>query len=495
MMAQKLFMKMIVILVIVSFAMSAVASAATVTAGGKINTIDFAKKKITVRLTSGNTLTLLVPASASIRRNGANATLKGLGLRDEVTVKYISGKRAAMSLNARGPNIVQRSGGLKTIDTATGVIRIGSKSYATNADTRIVRNGQVVSLDRLTRKDTVVLHIETGANPAGGIPRPARKADVALPAETGANLVSDILSCGPEEREVEGWISAIPPAATKITIAPFNGTPAVTLTVDANTIIKLNCRPATMAELQPNMRVEAGYNLKTNVAFSIEADTVCQETRVRGTVAAVDASAGTLTVAPDGGPAITLTVNAATGIEVNGAHAFLSDIQAGMPVTVEYHTLSLVAKEIDAGTDDTDCDPEKESDIVGTVSAVSSNSITIVPKKGTPLTLIMDGSTKVKFDDDCKKDATISDIPIGGTVEAEYDVNTLLARVIEIDLDCTDDDCGDDNCGDEDCGDNNCDDDDCGDDDCGSRDCGDDDCGDHDCGDDDCGDDDASGDD
>jgi hypothetical protein len=442
-MTRKLFMKMIVALVIASFAMSASVSAATRTAGGKISTIDFAKKKITVKLTDGSNLTLLVPASASIKRNGAKATLKGLGLRDDVAVKFAGGSKVATSLNARGPNAIQRSGSLKAIDTRTGVIRIGSTNYKTNSTTKIVRNGQVVSLNRLTRKDSVVLHIATGTS-----------------------FVRDILSCGPEEGEVEGWISAIAPATNQITVAPNNGTPAVILTVDANTMIKLNCRAATLAELQVNMRVEAGYDLKTNVAFSIEADTVCQETRVQGSVAAVGPVEGTLTVAPsDGGSTITLTVNAATEIEVNGAHAFLADVQAGMPVTVEYHTLSLIAKEIEAGTDDTDCDSEKESDIRGAVSAVSSNSITIVPKKGAPLTLIVDGSTKIKFDDDCKNNATINDIPVGGTVEVEYDVSTLMARTIEIDLDCSDDDCGDDNCGDEDCGDKNRDDDDCGDDD------------------------------
>jgi hypothetical protein len=443
MMARKLFMKMIVILVVVSFAMSAAVSAATATAGGKIGTIDFVKKKINVRLNNGNILTLLVPASASIKRNGVRATLQGLGLRDDITVKYLRGNKVATSLNSRGPKVIQRSGSLKALDTRTGVIGIGSKSYRTNSNTRIVRNGQVVSLARLTRKDSVVLHIETGKS-----------------------FVRDILSCGPEKGEVEGWISAIPPATNEIAIAPFNGTPAIILTVDTNTMIRLNCRPATLAELQVNMRVEAGYDPKTNVAFSIEADTLCQETKVQGVVAAVSPVDGTLTVAPsDGGASITLTVSAATEIEVNGSHAFLADVQAGMPVTVEYHTLSLIAKEIEAGTDDTDCDSEKESDIRGAVSAVGSNSITIVPKKGAPLTLILDGSTKIKFDDDCKKNATINDIPVGGTVEAEYDVITLLARTIEIDLDCSDDDCGDDNCGDEDCGDKSRDDGDCGDDD------------------------------
>jgi hypothetical protein len=471
-MTQKRMMRLIVTLVIVSITMSAVVSAATLTASGKINTVDFAKKKINIKLAGGKNLTLLVPASASIKRNGAAATLKGLGLRDDITVKYVSGKKVAASLNARGPNVTQRSGSLGAIDTRTGIIRIGLKSYRTSSNTKIARNGQLVSLNRLTRKDSVVLHVKPGTS-----------------------SVRDILSCGPEEGEVEGTIAAIQPAANTITIAPRNATPAITLTVDANTIIKWNWHPATLAELRTNMRVEADYNLKTNVAFSIEADTVCQETKVRGTVKSVDTVAGALTVVPgDGGATVTLAVNAATEIEVNGAHALLANVQAGMPVTVEYHTLSLVAKEIEAGTDDSDCDSEKESDIIGKVSAVSSASITIVPKTGAPLTLRVDGSTKIEFDDSGKKHATIIDIPVGATVEAEYQVNTLLAREIEIHLDGNDDDCGDDDCGDEDCGDSDCDNDDCGDDDCGDEDCGDDDCSD-DCDDDDSDDDDSDDDD
>jgi hypothetical protein len=486
-MTQNIFMKLIVSLVIVFFTMGAVVSAATVAASGKINTIDFAKKTIYIKLSGGNKLTLLVPASAAIERNGASATLKGLGLGDDITVNFESDKKVATSLNVRGSKFTQASGNLRTIDTRAGMIMIGIKNFRIIPNTKISRNGQVASLKQLTRKDILVLHIQTGTN-----------------------IVRDILSCGPDEKEIEGMLASTQPGSDKISIAPWNGAPAVSLAMDANTLIKLNSHPATLGELQTGMRVEVDYNPLTNVTFSIEADTECKETSAQGTVAVVDSAAGTLIVKPrtvvdsvagihitrqsDAGALITLTANAATAIKVNGAHAFLADIQVGMPITVEYHPFSRIAKNIEAGSNDTDIYSEKVSDIIGVVSAVGSISITIVPNMGTPLTLSVDSSTKIEFADDCEKDATITDIQIGSMVEAEYGMNTLLARKIEIDLDCNDYDCGDDNCGDDDCGDNNCNNDNCGDDDYGNSDCGDDSCDNDDCTNDNCDDDDCDND-
>jgi hypothetical protein len=486
-MTRNIFIKLVVTLVIVFFTMGAVVSAATVAASGKINTIDFAKKTIAVKLSGGKKLTLIVPASASIKRNGASAALNALGLNDDIAVKFESGKKMTISLSARGPKFTLHSGSLKAIDARTGVIMVGFKNFRINSSTKIARNGQVVAVSQLTCKDDLVLHIQTGTN-----------------------FACDILSCGPDEKEIAGLITAIQPGTDKISIAPWNGAPVISLTVDADTIINLNCHPATLGELQTGMRVEVDYNPLTNVTFSIEADTECKETSVQGTVAVVDSAAGTLIVKPgavvdsvagilitrqsDAGALTTLTANAATEIEANGVHAFWADIQVGMPITVEYHPFSLIAKNIEAGSDDTDCYSEKVSDIIGVVSAVGSVSITIVPHDGTPLTLNLDGSTKIEFSDTCEKAATIIDIPIGGMVEAEYEVNTMLARKIEIDLDCSDYDCGDDNCGDDDCGDNNCNNDNCGDDDCGNTDCGDDSCDDHDCENDNCDNDDCTND-
>jgi hypothetical protein len=400
-----------VALLVAAFATGSVVSASTVSAGGKIRATDFVKRKISVVFSDGSRATLAVPASVRIKRNGGFALMKGLVLGDEVSVSYQSKNKVVSSLTARGPKVVQASGAFKGLNKATGVIKVGLKSYRTNAYTRVARNGRVIPLGGLTRKDTLVVH-----------------------SQAGTGVARDIQSCGPEEDDFEGILAAIDLEAKTITITPSNGTPDVTLSVDAGTMIEVNCRPATLADLQLGMKVEAEFNPNTLVAFFIEARLNYEEGRVKGTVTGVDLALGAITIQPDfAGAPITLAVTASTEIEVNGAGAALADVQVGMPVKAKYDPLTLVATRIKAGTEDCDHDDDKEEpDIKGTISVVAADSITVVPfRDGDPLTLLIDASTKIELDEN-DGPATILDLAVGTVVEVEYDALTMTAKEIEI---------------------------------------------------------------
>jgi predicted RNA-binding protein len=405
------------------------------TISGKINTIDTVKRKVNIKLSDGSAVTLKVPLIAKITRNGSGTVLGNLVLRDTVIVKYDSATKNTVLLRASGPKLSRSSGQVMNVLRASGIVKIGMKSFKTDANTKISRNGKVVSLGHLTRKDNVSVHTLLGT--------------VQMP------LAVDIIGNGPDESEVEGIIIAVDIFASKVTIKPDNGTADVTLTVDTNTMIEVNDQPATLANLLINMEVEAEYHPSTLIAYSIETQENNNNVEVKGTVAAVDLTLGTITINPsDGTPPMTLTVNASTEIEVNDASATLAEVLVGMPVTAEYDTATMIATKVRAGNEDQG-DDEDVADVEGIVTALTANSVTIAPGQnedgeqqngdmeqdgdqnddgdlspsGEPITLIIDASTEIRL---CDGPGTINDILIGQKIEAEYDNITIIAKKIKI---------------------------------------------------------------
>lgn len=300
---------------------------ATTSVTGTVHTVDVAKRNVTIKTSAGTSVKLSAGRTA-LTRNGARVTLNGLVLNDTITAQYKVSTLSATSLSATGPAVATTSGKAGSVSLASGTITIGAQKLQTNAGTRISRNGQIVALRQVTLKDSLVVHTTQGTN-------------VAL----------DVVSSGPSEGEVQGVIGAI--SGSNVTITPDDGTPDVTVVVGTSTIIEVNDASGTLADLAVGDTAEAEYDPTTFAAFSIEAAGESEDAEVEGTAAAVDTTAGTVTVTPqDGGANITLTVNATTEIDVNGDGGSLADIQVGMPIKAEYDTANLLASEIEAGGDD-----------------------------------------------------------------------------------------------------------------------------------------------
>ena len=298
-------------------------NAASIT--GTIYTIDVAKKNVTIKTDVGTSVKLAIGRSTLITRNGVPSSLPGLTLHDSITGQYRVSRLTATVLTASGPAVTAASGKASSVSSASGALSIGSQQLQTNANTRISRNGQIVALRKITLSDSLVAHVAMGTN-------------VAL----------DVLADGPDESEVQGIISAI--VGSNVTITPDDGSAAVTIVVGTGTVIEVNDTAGTLADLQVGQAVDAEYDPTTLVAFSIDVNNESEEVEVQGTVAGVDTTAGTVTIAPlGGGPNITLVVNASTEIEVNGEGATLADIQIGMPIQAEYESATLVATQIEAG--------------------------------------------------------------------------------------------------------------------------------------------------
>ena len=303
---------------------------ATVT--GSVYAVDPAKRSVTIKTSAGTSVTLSTGKSTSIMRNGAPVTLKDLALNDTITAQYKVSRLSATALAASGPPVTTTSGKVTAVSGGSGVLSLGSTQLQTNANTRISRNGKIVALGQITLQDELVVHVATGTN-----------------------IALDVVSDGPSESEVEGVITTI--VGNNVTIAPGGGAAAITVVVGPTTVIELEDASGTLADLAVGQSVDAEYDPTTFAAFQIEVSSEDdqQQGEVQGTVFAVNTTAGTVTITPQGGGAnITLTVNAFTEIEVNGEGGTLVDVQVGMPITAEYDAVTLVASKIDAGGSDDD---------------------------------------------------------------------------------------------------------------------------------------------
>ncbi|TAH49958.1 MAG: hypothetical protein EYC68_15405 [Chloroflexota bacterium] len=414
------------ILLFTVFAVLAVPSARAETDAqnlrGKLLTIDLRAKTLQVRQGNGATKTLTFSKKTQFVRNGKKSKVKSLVLRDTLQVKFKANSNA-VQVTATGPASKRVAGQLNDANKGSGTVIIKGKTLQANAQTQIVRNGAIVSLSRLTRQDKVVAHVKPTAAEGNG----------------GAEAF-DLIAHGPEEDEVHGTISAI--AGNQVSIAPSNGTPVVTVNVTSETMIEVDDHNAALGDLAVGMQVEADYDPTTMNAFDIEADSDGDDddAHVIGTVSAVDAAAGTITIAPTNGGSVTLTVKSSTEIEVNDKHASLEDVQVGMPVKAEYDSMTLIATEIEAGSDDDNDDDDGDHELKGTVAAVNvaAQTVTITPNSGgSDVTLNVTAGTEIEINDE---DATLAEITVGAEIKAEYDPATLNAHELEIGDDDHDDD-------------------------------------------------------
>src|SRR5579862_4667891 len=143
---------------------------------------------------------------------------------------------------------------------------------------------------------------------------------------------------------------------------------------------------------------------------------------IAGTVSAVDTTAGTVTIAPRRGRAVTLTTNAQTRLSLDGKPAKLADIPVGGAARAVYDSATKLARQIEVHA------APSVSAVAGKVTAVTASSLTIAPEEGSPVTLGTDAATKIVVDGAAAK---LSAIAVGDQARALYDSTTLVAAAIE----------------------------------------------------------------
>lgn len=217
-------------------------------------------------------------------------------------------------------------GFVTAVDTLAGTVTLGARVVQTNSQTRIERNGRHVPLSAVQIGDR-------------GEAKLLSTSGIASSLETnGMGIGGEV-----EDHEVEGTVTAVDTGAGTVTI----GTTVVH--TNAQTIIKRNHVVVALSAIQVGDRAEARLSTAGGTAFIIEAESEGggggggDDTRVEGTVTAVNATAGTLTI----GTRVVQT-NAQTSIERNGMHVPLSAIQIGDQGEARIPAGSTVASRVQA---------------------------------------------------------------------------------------------------------------------------------------------------
>lgn len=158
-----------------------------------------------------------------------------------------------------------------------------------------------------------------------------------------------------------------------------------------------------------------------------------EESEVSGTITAVDVAGGMVTIQDAASNLVTVSVNADTMIEVNDAVATINELLVGMVAEAEYDPLTFAAFRVESES------TGQSARIDGAVTAVDAagGMVTIQDALGNSITVIADAATQIVRDD---QPAFLSDILVGDTGSAEYDVNTFVASEIEAESPETGDD-------------------------------------------------------
>jgi hypothetical protein len=406
-------------LFLLGLALPAMAAAASggrpATVSGQIVSLSTAAQTLTVQTGDGTQAVFHVTPASHLWRNGSSVGLAGLALRDAVLTAQVDRRTLRVAtLRARGPAVTTTRGSLLSLDSTLQSLSVstpaGPRDFLLAPSTLFVRNGHAATAADLTARDSLLVH--------------------ALVGSTAEPVAADVEADGPEAAEVEGTITAV--SGGDVTITPEHG-PAVTVHVNDSTLIRLHSAggetTGTLADLKTGMKAEAGFDPVSFVALRIEAKPADgghgHQAHVEGTVGAVDAGAGTITINPRTGAPVSLTTSSSTRITRNGAAATLADLKAGDRVAAQYDPTTKVATRIEAESE-TEHEP---SEVEGSVTAVSATSITIAPHSGDPVTLTLDATTVIFLNG---HRAAAADIKVGDRAEAVYDATAKIAARIAV---------------------------------------------------------------
>ena len=250
-----------------------------------------------------------------------------------------------------------------------------------------------------------------------------------LPIKTASAMTDQV-----KIKTIGGKISAVNPITKTITVLTTAGK-LVKVRANKTTVIRRNGKIVAVKKLLVGDRFRSQVNAATMTATSIsDISTPGSHAEVYGTVAAVDATAGTLTITPGTGAAnVTVTVNATTEVKRDGSIATLADFVIGDQVESHYNPVTFLASEVHSNSESEDDEDEDNQghDMYGIVSVVNTaaSTLTILPYNGgAALVLVIDANTKLERSDSA---AVLADFVVGDKVEAQYDPITLLASKVE----------------------------------------------------------------
>lgn len=152
--------------------------------------------------------------------------------------------------------------------------------------------------------------------------------------------------------------------------------------------------------------------------------------RVEGTITAIIGS--NVTIRTVTGVDVSFIITATSILEINGVHVGLNAFSVGMPGEARFDPSARTAFKLESGEDPDDNGGDGgqtgESRAEGTITAVTSNSVSIRLHSGQVITVLVNGTTKIERND---LHVSLSDFRVGDRGEARYNASNLLARKVE----------------------------------------------------------------
>jgi hypothetical protein len=376
---------------------------------------------VTITTARGAAVTVTVDANTAIKVDGANRqTIANLatGMRAEVHYKAVGGANPAVRIEAKTP-IYPVAGTISSVVPAMGMTpgNVTITPLRGKPVTLTVDANTTISVDR--NSGQTIGSLVAGMKVAA-VYKVAGTSNVAIRIEAISIAF------------VEGTITAVNAMANTVDVTKADKT-TVILTVDTRTAITVDrAKGQTIANLAPNMQVDAVYRLTStgNIALKIEAtDTAF----VKGIISAVSTTASTVDITRSDKTTVTVTVNASTAISVDGvASKMIGDLLVGMKAQAAYKlsgTPSNLALRIDAG--DT-------LYVKGTITTVTSpNGLTITRFDGTTVTVTTDANTAITINRVAGQ--MFDSLVAGMRVEVKYQVTAtgnLALKIEATDLVC-----------------------------------------------------------
>lgn len=232
-----------------------------------------------------------------------------------------------------------------------------------------------------------------------------------------------ILAQTPAIAEVVGTITGI--VGNVVTIAPDGGGAAVPLNVTGSTEIEVPGKDeAALGDLLAGDRVKAMYETATMNALEI----AVQAAKVQGEITALDAATDSVTITPEAGDPVVLTVTDRTALEVWGKEpAEFADLEVGQRAKAEYNATTGEAYVIEVKGKGEPSLAVRHG-FFGTVKAKTADALTLDTKQG-EVVLTLNADTQ--YWDPPQRDATLDDVNVGDRV-AVLAQDSLAKRVLVI---------------------------------------------------------------
>jgi hypothetical protein len=281
---------------------------------GILSAVNASDRTLRVALFDTASVTVRVAANAQIMKGGKQVTLADLAAGDFLEIRVDRRTRVASRVEVNAAPTVTITGYLTALDATAGTLQVTTGhgtaiTLKTAASTRIRLQGRTATLAGLAVGEIVAASYLL-----------SDKTAQAVEAQTPRTLI--------------GTLAGIDLAARTIQYTTLGGT-TNTVNVTANTTFRLNGRAVTATTLAAGWPVQISLNLADNSALQVAASTPAL-LELTGTIASLDATAGTVQVSTPFGTAITLKTTVTTTIRLNNASAPLSGLAPGDRVQISY---------------------------------------------------------------------------------------------------------------------------------------------------------------